>query len=94
MDNTLEEYLKILLTLNLLQMLLGNMEAQSVRHLFLTSLAVMEVSFHLNRLLDIVANNPPQILDKNGNFYAYLTKNIVKTPRIDPDELKSALNIQ
>jgi hypothetical protein len=42
---------------------------------------------------NIVADNPPQILDKNGNFFAYLTKNIVKTPRVDPDELKAALKI-
>ncbi len=43
---------------------------------------------------NIVASNPPQILDKNGNFYAFLTKNVVKSPRVDPDELKSALDIK
>ncbi len=42
---------------------------------------------------NIIADNPPQIIDKNGNFFAYLTKNILKTPSIDPDELKAALNI-
>ena len=43
---------------------------------------------------NIIASNPPRILDNNGNFYAFLTKNIVKNPRIDPDELKTALNIK
>lgn len=42
---------------------------------------------------NVVANDPPRVLDNNGNFFAYLSKNILKTPRIDPDELKSALNI-
>lgn len=43
---------------------------------------------------NIVSSDPPRIIDHNGNFYAYLTKNMVKSPRVDPDELKSALNIQ
>lgn len=37
------------------------------------------------------AHTPPKILDPNGNFFAYLTKNEEKQPRVDPDELKILL---
>jgi len=38
-----------------------------------------------------VSSSPPKIVDSNGNFIAYLTKNTIKTPRVDPDDLKDFL---
>ena len=34
-----------------------------------------------------IASTPPSIFNKEGKFVAFLTKNTLKTPRIDPNAL-------